>query len=206
MSKEVENSQDFINSGKSVKAYLDMGIPPRYRTKGFFNLEGHEDKMELAIEALENKGHVFVTGKCGTGKTHFGIGLLLNCFAKQIYYNEDMERIDFLGNKPCFLSAVELFLELKDSFAGAGEKPVLDKYTAPSVLLIDDVGAEKISDWSRQIFYTLIDRRYVNMKPTIITSNLSMAEFAEKFDDRVASRIADMGEVITLSGKDRRVK
>ena len=183
-----------------------MGIPLRYRSKGFHNLEGHEDKKLLAIRALDNKGHVFVTGKCGTGKTHFGIGLLLDRFAENLYHNEEMERIDFRHAKPYFLSAVEFFLELKDSFDGVGEKAVLDKYTKPYVLLIDDVGAEKISDWSRQIFYTLIDRRYVNMKPTITTSNLNMAEFAEKFDDRVASRIADMGEIITLSGKDRRLK
>lgn len=183
-----------------------MYIPLRYQTKHVYNFEGSEKERDKAIKALDNKGHVFITGTTGTGKTHFGIGLLLDRFAENLYYREEMDRIDFKYTKPRFLSAVELFLELKESFKGDGEKSILDKYTRPYVLLIDDIGAEKVTDWSRQVFYTLIDRRYVNMKPTIITSNLSMAEFAEKFDDRVASRIADMGEIITLTGKDRRVK
>lgn len=199
----------FVRAGESIQAYQEMYIPLRYRTKGFHNFTSSEVERLKAIKALDNKGHVFVTGSCGTGKTHFGIGLLLDRYAENFYHNEDMDKIDFRYVKPRFLSAVEFFLELKSSFGNGAledEKSVLEKYTKPYVLLIDDIGAEKVTDWSRQIFYTLIDRRYVNMKSTIITSNLNMAEFAEKFDDRVASRIADMGEVITLKGKDRRLE
>lgn len=206
--ERLAGSMRFIRAGLSVQAYQEMYIPLRYRTKGFHNFEGHEKERLKAREALGNRGHVFVNGTCGTGKTHFGIGLLLDSYAENLYCNEEMDKIDFKYNKPRFLSAVEFFLELKSSYNTSSledEKTVLEKYTKPYVLLVDDIGAEKITDWSRQIFYTLIDRRYVNMKPTIITSNLNMGEFAEKFDDRVASRIADQGEVITLKGKDRRV-
>jgi DNA replication protein DnaC len=199
-------SQFKINTGESVKAYQEMYVPLRYQSKSFANFEGSEKERLKAIKALDNKGQVFITGTTGTGKTHFGIGLLLDRFAENLYYREEMDRIDFKYTKPRFLSSVDFFLELKESFKGDGEKTILDKYAKPYVLFVDDIGAEKVTDWSRQIFYTLIDRRYVNMKSTIITSNLNMAEFAEKFDDRVASRIADMGEVITLKGKDRRLE
>ena len=185
-----------------------MYVPLRYQDNSLMSFEGSEEEKEKAIKALDNKGHVFITGDCGTGKTHFGIGLLLESYADNFYFNEEMDKVDFKHSKPRFLSAVEFFLELKASFNASSledEKSVLEKYARPHVLLIDDVGAEKITDWSRQMFYTLIDRRYVNMRPTIITSNLNMNEFAEKFDDRVASRIADKGEVITLKGKDRRI-
>ena len=137
--------------------------------------------------------NIFLSGDCGTGKTHLAVALLLTVWERRN-----------VGYTPIFLPSVEFFLELKKSFAREGEMSVLDKYS-DSILVIDDVGAEKISDWSRQVFYTLIDRRYRNKKQTIITSNLSLDEFAGKFDDRIVSRLCENGRAITLTGKDQRI-
>ena len=70
---------------------------------------------------------------------------------------------------------------------------------------MDDMGAEKTTDWSMSTLYVLIDKRYSEMMPTIITSNLTVAEVADKVGDRIASRIAGMCKVIELKGKDRRL-
>ena len=114
------------------------------------------------------------------------------------------------GN-PVFLPAVELMLEIKESWRNEedsraeSEKRILDKYTRCPLLTIDDLGAEKVSEWSRQVIYLLIDRRYRDMKQTIITSNLTQGQLAEQLDARIASRIAEMGLVIDLGDKDYRL-
>jgi DNA replication protein DnaC len=107
-----------------------------------------------------------------------------------------------------FLAAVDFFLELKSTFGDTpgNEEQVVDKYCKCTCLLIDDIGAEKVSDWSRQMFYTLIDRRYRDMKQTIITSNLSLGELARHIDTRITSRLLEMGIAIDLGKVDYRKK
>lgn len=177
-----------------------MGIPSRYMGKTLDNLIGLESEKNLCKEAILSNKSVFVAGGCGSGKTHMAIGLLIEWFKKYAPHKTSM---DF----PVFLPSVEFFLELKNTFGSDdSERMILDKYTKPTLLCIDDVGAEKISDWSRQMFYVLIDRRYRDEKQTIITSNLALGRFSELIDDRIASRIAGMGEVVYLNAEDYRLK
>jgi len=85
---------------------------------------------------------------------------------------------------------------------------LLDHYGAKVVLLVlDDLGAEKVSDFVLQTLYDLLDRRYGECLETIITSNLSLDQLTVHYGshgDRLASRIAGMGPALVLKGKDRR--
>lgn len=142
---------------------------------------------------------MYLSGHAGTGKTHLAIGLIIEWLKKNAPQNSTQY--------PLFLPAVEFFIELKGTFNGVGsEKEVLDKYSRTPLLCIDDIGAEKISDWSRQMFYTLIDRRYRDEKQTIITSNLTLEDVSKLIDDRISSRIVGMGVVVNLTGEDYRLK
>ena len=109
---------------------------------------------------------------------------------------------------PLFISVPELLLEIRDTFQSneISEKAVIDKYSWVDVLILDDLGVEKTSDWVLQTLYTIMDRRYREELRTIITSNLDIEEIREKFDDRIASRIVGMCRICTLKGKDRRVR
>ena len=73
-------------------------------------------------------------------------------------------------------------------------------------LAIDDIGAEKLTEFVRQITYYILNEREQRELPTLITSNFSLMEIDEMIDSRISSRIAGMCEVIKLSGKDRRLK
>jgi len=73
------------------------------------------------------------------------------------------------------------------------------------VLLLDDIGAEKASEWVKQTLYLIIDNRYGNMKKTFITSNLTLNQISNQLDDRISSRIAGMSNTIRMQGKDRRL-
>ena len=110
---------------------------------------------------------------------------------------------------PLFVSIPDLLLEIRHSFkekSETDEQDIINKYSEIDLLVLDDLGIEKTSEWSIQTLYTIIDRRYRDMKRTIITSNLNLKEIADKLDDRISSRIAGMCDCITLKGADRRLK
>jgi DNA replication protein DnaC len=108
-----------------------------------------------------------------------------------------------------FLEAVELFLKLRDTFSKDSpldESGILAGYVNVPLLLLDDLGAEKVSDYVKQTLYLLINKRYGDCRDTFITSNLSLEEIGHSYGDRLASRIAGKGEELILKGKDRRLK
>ena len=74
------------------------------------------------------------------------------------------------------------------------------------ILIIDDLGVEKFTDWSIENLYQLVDMRYKKMLPTIFISNLSLKDLSSKVGDRITSRIAEMSEIIRFAGKDRRLE
>ena len=73
------------------------------------------------------------------------------------------------------------------------------------LLFIDDIGAEKMTEWVAETFYLILNYRYNEMLPTIFTSNLSPSELAERIGDRIVSRIIGSSDVIKLDGEDRRL-
>ena len=136
----------------------------------------------------ESKRGLFIHGPVGTGKTHIAAALLRTRSG--------------MGN-----TVPRLLLSLRKSFEDqeTSEAQIIDRYSRYSFLVLDDMGAEKSSEYSIQSLYLIIDQRYRDMLPTIITSNLSLTELANKLDDRIASRIAGMCDVVKLTGKDRRL-
>jgi DNA replication protein DnaC len=195
-----------------------LGIPRRFKTKtlGNFAMTDQREKVMQAVEAVKVGQSVFLTGIPGSGKTHIAVGLLY------LRYKLDVDRLEEMEKEPhdaafipgqkfgeyIFLPSVELFLELKASFGDrdSTEESVLSTYTNAQFLVIDDVGAEKVSDWSRQMFYTLIDRLYRDEKQVVVTSNLSLSQISSLMDDRISSRLVEMGVVIELNAVDYRTK
>lgn len=189
-------------------------IPKRYVDKCLSNFEGNQELIDKNLNAILSGESVFIGGKCGVGKTHLAVALMKQWAREYVIKTItekiiDEARLRSVYFEPIrFLASVDLFLELKSTFNSnsTDEQDVIKKYVQSPLLLIDDVGSEKVSDWSRQIFYLLIDRRYREVKPTIITSNLSLGQIAELIDERISSRICEMGIVTELTGKDRRLK
>lgn len=174
-------------------------------------------KCEVVFNRFES---LFITGPAGTGKSYMASAIfkeegrwrvrdrLNRLYDGKEKYGGFYELPDVGSATVNWVTVPNLLLELRGSFkdkSESTEQEIVHKYSLVDMLVLDDLGAEKSSEFSIQSLYLIIDQRYSEMRPTIITSNLSLRGVSEKVGDRIASRIAGMCKVIELKGKDRRL-
>ena len=76
----------------------------------------------------------------------------------------------------------------------------------PCLLVLDDLGREKASDWTGEAIYVVVNARYESKLPTIVTTNLTGAELAASPYWPVISRLAEDGELVRIEAPDHRLK
>ena len=200
---ELERLRIEILGGNNQLSKRIIGIPKRYYGKVMPDTE----IAKQIKKDFDNGENLFLHGISGSGKTHIAICLLLNYFSKNIYLNSG--KIEVKANKrPEFLPVSELFFKLKQSYHESEkitDTEIIDKYSDINLLCLDDFCSERASGWTRDIFNLIITRRYNNMKRTIMTSNKNIQEVGTIYDDRIASRICEMGNIIEMPEIDYRV-
>lgn len=88
--------------------------------------------------------------------------------------------------------------------SGIDSEAEMERYRDADLLLLDDVGTAKHSEWIEEITYRLFNGRYEAMRPTIVTTNLSLPELAKHLGDRVAGRLSETSMRVLLEGQDWR--
>ena len=190
-----ETHQKFYARKSAPKKYLkSCGVPERYVDASFDDYKGPAENIAKLQSAAGSC--IYIHGGTGTGKTYLA--------ASYIRY---MATVDKLKGR--FVTATGLFIALRQSINAGDEFAVLNDYTSRNLLVIDDIGTEKLSDYTLQSWYYIINERYNARLPTVLTSNLSLQRIAEDYGavgDRIASRIASGRSVIKLVDKDYRLK
>lgn len=139
----------------------------------------------------ETRKGIYLWGPVGSGKTY------------AIYAIK--KRLQDMGIRTKIYSAPEMFDKIRDDFDHKDSYNLEHILANRGVLIIDDLGAEKASEWISETMFRIVNKRYEEMLPTIITSNLELGELTDRLGDRIPSRIAEMCDVIKLEGKDRRL-
>lgn len=165
-------------------------IPKRYEEATWDQVPANVKK--IFAEALKSGKGIYLHGAVGTGKTHIAWA-----FKKQY---------DKTDRRALLWNVSDLIHELKLDF-DRNEKNWTGEHLLKSdlLLILDDIGAERPTDWVAETIYLIVNRRYNNKLPTIFTSNSTPGEIAKNLGDRIASRIVEMCEIIELGGKDRRL-
>lgn len=145
------------------------------------------------------KNGLFFYGKAGAGKTHLAVSIA-RCIIEQKQIAVKFARVIDL------LMDIRRTYNADEYFRTENETELLKKYSTVPLLILDDLGAEKTSEWARQILYQIVDSRWIDDKPIIITSNLTLRELAERFDDRISSRIGGSCEVFEAKSHDYRIE
>lgn len=155
---------------------------------------------DLFDKVYETRRGIYIHGDVGTGKTHIS-------YAMKNQW-ESTTKPDGQPRRAMFWNTTELLHSIRTDF----DRPYGDKEKAEDrildyagLLFLDDVGAEKMSEWVAETFYLIINHRYNRVLPTIFTSNLPISDLADRIGDRTVSRIVEMSDVVELVGKDRRI-
>jgi DNA replication protein DnaC len=196
-------------------------IPPRYEHCTLGSFEPGSPSLSAALEkamafcsgyphlgADEGLGLLF-SGDNGVGKTHLAVGVL-------------RELVETKGARGQFWDFHELIREIKSSYdpeTKSTELMVLEPVVETDVLLLDDLGAWKMTDWMNDTLFYILNSRYMAKRPTLITTNyqdvtreeavaadpLRRREFlVERIGQRLRSRLMEMCLVVRLHGSDHR--
>ncbi len=142
-------------------------------------------------------------GSTGAGKTHQAYAAIRSLTAAGC------------GVRWYATTAADLYGEMR-ARGGADPEYLLRRIVRIPLLLLDDLGAAKASEWNEEITFRLLNWRAQNQLPTIVTSNLppvrmpGMASgqpvLRDKVGDRVLSRLSGMCTPVHLDGPDRRFR
>ena len=170
-----------------------MNKPKMYEEAGYADVP---NGIKWFFEKIKDtRRGIYVHGAVGSGKTHVAWALA-------------QEWVDKGGRPPLFWNVSELIRSIKRDFGKhAYDRDREEEYIMQhrGMLFLDDLGAEMATDFVQDTLYLIINRRYEEKLPTIITSNLDLGELSDRVGDRIASRIAGMCDVVELEGGDRRL-
>jgi DNA replication protein DnaC len=140
---------------------------------------------------IGNGPSLLLIGPTGVGKTHQAYGALRHIAAAGV-------RSQWRATP-----AADLYALLRPRH-GVDSETEFRKWASARLLLVDDIGAAKPSEWIEEVNYRLVNHRYENELPTLFTSNLTPKELADRLGERVFSRLVEMCQRIALKGEDRR--
>ena len=180
---------------ENLVARVEAFLPPRFATPVDLPADAVAWMKRCADAAggpVAGQAGIYFTGPVGTGKTHAAWHAVAGwCMAT--------------GTDPGQGVIVTRMTDLLDDLRpGDDSRQRVRDCQAVPLLVLDDVGAEKASEWTQERLYTIVDHRYAACLPLIVTSNLPPAALDTTTGERVASRFAEMCAVIPMTGSDRR--
>lgn len=167
-------------------------LPVQYRNADMPRIPGGELAMRWLIDYRRgNRGGLVILGPTGTGKTWIAAA------TARLLLVEDTVPVTF--------TTVADFLEaLRPSARVPGVDPDMMQYALAPVLVLDDLGMEKLTEWGEEQLHRLAHERNANNRPTIVTSNLYGPEIRARYDERTVERLFAGSRLITLDGETRR--
>ncbi len=157
----------------------------------------HLDEQEAnAVWDEYRAGHkqsVLLHGPFGTGKT----GLAVSC----------LRWWAGLGERMLFFTVPSLLDAIRATYspgAQADEREVIEAVKTAPFLVLDDIGAERVTDWVAEKLFTVINHRHDEDLPTVFTSNLDIPQLGAHIGERTVWRIVEMCEVIHVTGMNLR--
>jgi DNA replication protein DnaC len=196
-----------LNKGRSRG--ISSVIPPRYRGVSFDRPPVSDMTRDLQTKIAVNEVKKFVDdldvrlregrglwlfGDTGTGKTT--LAMLISKAALEA------------GKTVAIYSLPKLLARIRRTYdsepGGDSYLSFFERLTSVDLLHIDDLGAEKRSDWVLEQLYALVNERYEAQRSILITTNLPHPELEEQIGSRTVSRLTQICDEVEVRGEDRR--
>jgi DNA replication protein DnaC len=171
---------------EQIKKWKRQGVTKRYFDSEWDNWIADTPEKEIALKTAKTawETNLFFTGSNGTGKTHLAM-----CLAK---------------DGATYRRLSDIFREVRDGYNKGflhipsanyarteieSESEILDYYGERKLLIIDEIGRQKFSDFELNLFFEIIDRRWNNVLPTTIITNLTADEFSDLYSMAILDRL-----------------
>ncbi len=189
------------------------GVKKRFQRRTFANfdvdrkgqLAAYSEAKSYALtfgDALEEGNGLYFYGDNGTGKTHLAAAIALELLAK--------------GVCVVFRAFDDLLRDIKSTFGDErSEKEVFKAYTEADLLVIDDLGKGRCTEWSTAMLFSIVNARYEDCKPIIVTANYSFDELVDELTPKgcsdgdalgVVSRLKGCCKAVPMFGEDMRIR
>jgi DNA replication protein DnaC len=195
----------------AVRLIAEARIPPRYARCDLSNLVLYEnERLKRAVKAAQQFAEsfpvvergLFLDGPPGIGKTHIAVAVL-----KRV--------VQRTGARGLFYDTRELLRIIRSTFnpvTRTAEMDVLQPVMQAELLVLDDLGAEKTSEWVEETMNLIVNTRYNERRPTIFTSNYEDLPDEEgdpqslkaRVGFRIHSRLHEMCDFLEYDGADYR--
>jgi DNA replication protein DnaC len=183
--KLVECNCGTVKRARTERLDLELGFEDELREINWSHIKDFGSQRE-AIRRLKAfieapHGWVYLHGAYGNGKT------TLMALAVNALRHKKAEAA--FANVPQFLRYLRHCI---DPRTGQDYEPTLDYIRRVPILALDDLGAEKSTEWAVEQIYEVLNYRYVKRKATLIASNLEPRDLPDCYDGRLASRLRDV--------------
>lgn len=146
-----------------------------YQFENLIITETNRKEIEIAKDFTKKcinknqKNGLIITGKSGVGKTHLATAILNKLTEKDM--------LVLMGRLILLLDVI------KDTFKdfSSREKDIIELYSKVDMLIIDDLGTERISSWALEKLYTIIENRNENKLPIIVTTRFNKESLLDRF-------------------------
>jgi len=143
-------------------------------------------------KVLERGSCLVLSGRPGTGKSHLAAAVLKQLLPRHI---------------GAYVTMMDLIRSLRDTWrrdSETSETQLLNKLTDLPLLVIDEIGVQYGTDGERAILFDVMDRRYREMRPTILMTNLDKDAFKDCVGERVYDRLTEVGKWVSFTWGSRR--
>ena len=169
-----------------IQNYIGKQIQD-YKFDNFITTETNKKEVEIAKDFTEKcinknqKNGLIITGKSGVGKTHLATAILNKLTEKDM--------LVLMGRLILLLDVI------KNTFKdfSSKEKDIIELYSKVDILIIDDLGTERISSWALEKLYTIIENRNENKLPIIVTTRFNKESLLDRFSQ---SEEKDLSEAV----------
>lgn len=196
--KSAEKIRSFekIKADKVATLLQRTCIPKRFLERSFENYRAETDNQRKALhlaklyadkfeDRLKYGGGLAFCGKPGTGKTHLATAIA--------------NKIIRTGRTAVFATVLDICRSIKSTYnknSSVTEREAIRYYTAPDLLIMDEVGMQFGTDAEKLIVCEIMNNRYGDVKPTIVLSNLPEDQLGDYLGVRVIDRLKEGGGVV----------
>lgn len=176
------------------------GVPPRFRSRSFATFDEREGTAAAiaAARSVADEGRsLLLAGRAGRGKTHLAVSILAELAARRRLYERTYGKL--MGR---FVVVPELLDQLRESVRYPQADDPFRALAMVPLLVLDDLGTEKPTEWVVDRLYVLINHRYNALRATVVTSNYRPSQLTERGYGRMVSRLMEDAEAVEITAED----